>query len=54
VGVQADFSPVTIADREAETRVCELLAQTYPDDGIGGVSLLHFLAGVFGPRVAHW
>jgi histidinol-phosphatase len=35
---KADFSPVIIADREAETRVRELLAQAYPDDGIARCS----------------
>ena len=35
---KADLSPVTIADREAETRVRELLAQAYPDDGIARCS----------------
>jgi len=35
---KADLSPVTIADREAETRVRELLAQVYPDDGIARCS----------------
>ena len=35
---KADFTPVTIADREAETRVRELFAQAYPDDGIATCS----------------
>ena len=35
---KADLSPVTIADLEAETRVRELLAQAYPDDGIARCS----------------
>ena len=35
---KADFTPVTIADREAETRVRELFAQAYPDDGIATYS----------------
>ena len=35
---KADFSPVIIADRETETRVRELLAQAYPDDGIARCS----------------
>ena len=35
---KADLSPVTIADREAETRVRELFAQAYPDDGIATCS----------------
>ena len=35
---KADLTPVTIADREAETRVRELFAQAYPDDGIATCS----------------
>ena len=35
---KADFTPVTIADREGETRVRELFAQSYPDDGIATCS----------------
>ena len=31
-----DLSPVTIADREAETKIRDLLATAYPDDGIVG------------------
>ena len=31
-----DLSPVTVADREAETKIRELLARAYPEDGIVG------------------
>ena len=33
---KADESPVTIADREAETRMREIIADTFPDHGVVG------------------
>jgi histidinol-phosphatase len=36
---KADGSPVTIADREAESAVREWIARCYPDDGIEGEEL---------------
>jgi histidinol phosphatase-like enzyme (inositol monophosphatase family) len=33
---KADGSPVTVADREAETRLREWIGQRFPDDGIEG------------------
>ncbi|MBX3134378.1 MAG: histidinol-phosphatase [Gemmatimonadaceae bacterium] len=39
VETKPDGSPVTIADREAETAAREWLAQHYPDDGILGEEL---------------
>jgi inositol-phosphate phosphatase/L-galactose 1-phosphate phosphatase/histidinol-phosphatase len=33
---KADESPVTIADRDAETRMREIIAQTFPDHGVVG------------------
>lgn len=36
VETKADFSPVTIADREAEAAIRRLLAQYRPDDGVIG------------------
>lgn len=33
---KADFSPVTVADRECEKAICEVLLQAFPGDGILG------------------
>ena len=33
---KADESPVTVADREAETRMREIIAKTFPDHGVVG------------------
>jgi histidinol phosphatase-like enzyme (inositol monophosphatase family) len=36
VDLKADDSPVTVADRLAETKLRELIAESFPDDGILG------------------